>query len=65
MNVVYIGVTNDRFIYGNIYNVDSENSVIYHVINPNHPRFTMALYKEFTISIDKWRELRINKILEE
>ena len=62
MKVVYIGRTY-TFEYGNVYEVKAETDNLYHILWDKDS--TRPLLKKFFLTLEEWREQRINKILEE
>ena len=64
MKVVYIGRTY-TLKYGNVYDVDSETDNLYHILSDIYPIRTRPFLKKFFLTLEEWREQRINKILED
>ena len=64
MKVVYIGRTY-TFEYGNVYEVKAETDNLYHILWDKDSLKTRPLLKKFFLTLEEWREIRINKILED
>ena len=62
--IVYIGETNHLFTKDKIYDLFFEGVDFYHVIG-NDTNYISYMSKKDGIYLDKWRESRINKILEQ
>lgn len=64
MKVVYIG-KNYIFKYGNIYDVKFETEYMYHISLEKDIIKIRAMAKKHFLSLEEWRDLRINILLNE
>lgn len=65
--IVYIGETNHLFTKDKIYVSSYEDRYSYHILDSDSGKigYLTTMSKNHGIPLEEWRELRINKILEE